>query len=510
MRRFHYTQGVEKVKNVVLERVQFFGPKLSWFLSKGYEPHVYQLAFHTMCQGSLLVRFRMLVAGRRGGKTLSAAWEVAYYSLHPEAYHWDAHGKTSDEPLHVWVLSPDHKNTGRAARRTFLKVLNQAGLHEGHDFKYNKGELTIEFENGSLIEFKTADRADNLVGARIHILWIDEAALIPNKEAYDYVSPALDDNIGIVLGTTTPRGKNWFFETFWGEDAQEDENIGTVEYRTLDNPHFPREVWEYRRRTFHPLKFKQEYMAAFDSMAGKALPGEWLHYYEIDDLPLKNESLGHWAQAGDGVLRERWENIDLDYYIGFDPAIAVSDRADRTAVVVLGVTKDISQAYIVDVIAKRISFPDQIDLIRELHLRWRPHYIGIESVAYQAALAQQAMRIEGLPPIIPVFPTGKKKEERIMAMTPLFKIGRVQIRASFKDFIDEWLMYDPEVKRPKDDTLDAAEIALGTAGVLLPGMPQVEEEMAAANMDELAARLRKDLEKSADQRGCDEHLGFEW
>jgi predicted phage terminase large subunit-like protein len=210
------------------------------------------------------------------------------------------------------------------------------------------------------------------------------------------------------------------------------------------------------------------------------------------------------------VLRERWENIDLDYYIGFDPAIAVSDRADRTAVVVLGVTKDISQAYIVDVIAKRISFPDQIDLIRELHLRWRPHYIGIESVAYQAALAQQAMRIEGLPPIIPVFPTGKKKEERIMAMTPLFKIGRVQIRASFKDFIDEWLMYDPEVKRPKDDTLDAAEIALGTAGVLLPGMPQVEEEMAAANMDELAARLRKDLEKSADQRGCDEHLGFEW
>jgi predicted phage terminase large subunit-like protein len=513
MRRFHYSQGIRTIAESVKARVPHFGPKLAFFLSKGYGPHPFQLAFHTLCdaEGKLL-RFRCLVAGRRGGKTLSAAEEVAYYCIHPEQFHWDAHRVQSDEPLHVWVLSPDHRNTGRAARRTLLKdVLGKWGLEEGKDFKFNKGELVIEFSNGSLIEFKSAEMSDNLVGAGIDILWIDEAAIIPSRDAYDYASPALDDKIGIVIATTTPRGKNWFYEEFWSDAAKMEQAIGTVEYRTIDNPYFPRDVYLYRRRTFHPLRFKQEYMAAFDATAGKALPGDWLHYYDWDSLPLKDPEKGPLRKALDDTLLPYLENWDLDFYIGIDPAISQAIGADRFAYVVIGVAKDKSAVYIIEAVGLKLPFPDQLELIRTLHMKYRPQFFGIESVAFQAALSQAAARLDGLPPVIPVFTKGKKTE-RIMAMSPLFKIGRILIRNEHKDFIEEWLDYDPDRSRPKDDILDATEIALGTAGIILPGLPSDEEKPYNASADDLASRIRRDIENSDRHNDgpVDEHLGFEW
>ena len=85
---------------------------------------------------------------------------------------------------------------------------------------------------------------------------------------------------------------------------------------------------------------------------------------------------------------------------------------------------------------------------------------------------QQANRLEGFPGVVPVFSKGKK-EDRILAMAPLFKIGKVRISRKQGEFIDQWVSFDPEAKNQKDDLLDAVEIALGVANVLLPGMPDI-------------------------------------
>ena len=71
-----------------------------------------------------------------------------------------------------------------------------------------------------------------------------------------------------------------------------------------------------------------------------------------------------------------------------------------------------------------------------------------------------------MPPIVPIFAKGKKYE-RIMAMSPLFKIGKIRIKKDHKDFIDEWINYDASISNPRDDCLDSVEIALRTAGALL-------------------------------------------
>lgn len=514
MRRFHYSMGTARVKNEVLHRAPHFGRKLAWFLAHGYEPHTYQLAFHTLCDDATMkvLVHRFLVAGRRGGKTLSAAWDVVFYALNPEDFHWDVHKKKDDRPLHIWVLVPNFSSAGRAAKRAILKdVLKKAGFERDRDYRYNQGENWIEFPNGSILEFKTAEQADSLVGAGIDILWIDEAAVIPTNVAYEYATPALDDHLGIVIGTTTPRGKNWFYDLGWSPEAYDDETIGTVEYTSIHNPFFSKDRWLYRKRRYHPLKFKQEYMAAFDSMAGKDLHGDWLITYELDELPLKNPSLG--AQRPDGSLKI--ENLDLDVFIGVDPAISLADDADSFAYAVLGLAKDKTQAFLLDTWKGRIDFPDQLKLVSELHLKWRPIFIGIEAVAYQAALSQMAKRISTMPNIIPQLAPGKKND-RILSMSPSFKIGQVRIRGEHKDFIDQWLDFDSSRRNQKDDMLDAAEIALRTAGFILPGFPDESDTEKAKTIEELAwanqPRSYNPLDEDWDNsgfggRGYDEHMG---
>lgn len=466
------------------EFLERFPQKMYWFLSKGYRPHEWQAAFHIANLDGALLRFRHLVAGRRGGKTMSAAWEVVFYCLHPEVFHHDRHGKESNRALWVWVLAKDHE-VGFPARQAILEILfdSNTGIQPGKDFRYNKTEKKIEFENGTLLQFKSADDPQSLRGAGLDILWIDEAAFVPSRDAWDVVRPALSDKLGMVITTTTPHGKNWFYEEFWSYAAREDESQFRVEYTTLDNFHIAREEWEYAKTHLHPIIFKQEYMASFDAMEGIALHGDWLKYFTIGDTESKDGSI---------VLPK-----DLRKFIGVDPAIALHDKADYFTMCLIGLTKDNTQAYVLKTYKARIDFPDQLDKIREWFLEFRPELIGIESNAYQRALAQMANRMEGLPGIVPVI-SKSKKEERILGLGPLFKIGKVRIHKTHKDFIEEWVGYNPELKNPKDDLLDATEIALGVAGVMLPSVsfnPNNDEFTLPKGMTETEEASLQILEK---------------
>lgn len=524
--RYKSTEGLPwsgaQLDAEIARRVAPYGAKFGWFLQHGYEPHVWQILFHTMRREGLpnpvllhpmahpadrvlaeqamkyvdkLVRYRHLVAGRRGGKTLSAAWETLFYATHPEQFHWDAHGRKADDPLWIWELSDTYK-LGRPALLTFLKVTRAAGLVPGRDFNFNKTEKVFEFPDGTLLEFKSADDPESLRGAGLDILWMDEAAFIARKDAYVVVYPALSDKQGLVISTTTPKGKNWFYDMFWNAKALQDPNVGSVEYRSVDNPYFLEEEWKEAQVNYHPLMFKQEFMAMFDAMAGVELSGEWLHYYTMKDVPRLPGS----------------KRPDLKVYMAVDPAVSLSDANDRFAVAVVGVARDNSQVYILETFAGRIPFPEQVEKIQEMSAAWRPEIIGIEAQAYQRALIQQLERSVISLPILPIL-NATKKMERIMGMAPVFKIGKVKVHERQSDFIDEWLNYDSTLKNPKDDVLDAVEMALRTAGVLIGPRNDKDTPLwltgdrPTSSIHEMA---KKDLHGLLDPGGWDEHMGGDW
>ena len=489
MPNYTFKDGVTVDANALKDIMLTFPEKFGWFLSQGYAPHYYQCLFHANSNKDNLTRFRHLVAGRRGGKTLSAAWEVLFYCLYPEQFHKDAYGKDNTNPLWVWATSKDYKVL-RPALLTLRKVITEAGLEIGKDVKENRGAMTFEFANGSLVEFKSSDDPQSLRGAGLDILWMDEAAFIRSEEPWQVMRPALSDKQGLLITTTTPDGKNWFYEEFWNKDAMKDPNQGRVEYRSIDNPYFPKREWEYTKQRYHPLLFAQEYMAAFDSMAGRDLSGEWLKYYTEEELP----------RNSDGTLQK------LRKYMGVDPAVSMSGRGDRFVISVVGVS-DNNQVFLLDQYAAKIPFVEQLERIQEYYLRYNPDIIGIESNAYQAALVQQAERLPSMPPIVPIFAKGKKYE-RIMAMSPLFRIGKVRVKAEHKDFIDEWINYDASISNPKDDCLDSVEIALRTAGALL-GESFFDEKPSSSSLPDWVINDRPQ-EITSEDRFVDEMMGSMW
>lgn len=502
MANWHYTDKELVNESALSSMVARYVYKFAFFYKCGYYPHYWQTLFHSATNEDTdnLCRFRHLVAGRRGGKTLSAAWEVLFYILNPQVFHLDAHGEKSDRPLRVQILTKDYP-TGMAALITFREVLRQAadaGLISHQDYKENRGNRWFEFNNGAFVELKTADNPESLRGAGLDILWIDEAAFIPNSRAWEVIRPSMADKQGMLITTTTPDGKNWFYDEFWTGGAFEDLKQAHVEYRSIDNPYFPAEEWQYLKRTYHPQHFKQEFMAAFDSAAGKELSGDWLQYYSMDEVLM------------DSTKPFTPSNIDLKVYIGVDPAISLADTADRFVITVLGVTKDRHQVYLLEQYAGRIPFPEQVDKINQMFQKWSPQFIGIEKTAYQAALAQQVNRLAGFPPVVPHWTKGKKAE-RILSMSPLFRIGKVKILREHVDFIDEWLDYDSTKSNPKDDCLDSMDIALRTAGVLLPGMVQAGGSRFDENDHSIeASRYRDNPSTQPNLKGVDEHMGAEW
>lgn len=482
--------------------------KWHWFLQHGYTPHIWQALFHGAEVDGNLSPFRHLVAGRRGGKTLSAAWEVLYYATHPEEFHRDAHGAESQRPLWIWALAKDYK-LGRPSLLTFIEVIRQAKLVKGLDYEYNKTEKVFEFfrdgELLSLVEFKSADDPQSLRGPGLDILWIDESAFIPSAEAWRVVYPGLTDREGLLITTTTPNGKNWFNEEFWSDAALADRMQFRVEYTSIDNPYFPRRQWDYALKHYHPVMFRQEFMASFDALAGVALQGDWLKFFVDGNPDIQTDDIGLPKYKDEnGLVRN-----NLRLFIGIDPAISLSDTADSFAMALIGLAKTGDQAFLLDYFVGKIPFPDQLDKIRAWHLQYRPEIIAIESVAYQRALAQAAMRLEGLPPIVPIISQTKQKNERLLQLGPVFKVGKVRIRKTAREFIDQWVSFDPDKKNNKDDLLDAVEIALGAAGVLFPMDPfadQLRDSEPQTLEDE--ARLQI-LQRQQNNRAYDPELGSE-
>lgn len=435
--------------------IQRFPKKIGWFMEKGYQPHFYQLWFHCATdEDDRLSRWRSLVAGRRGGKTLSAAWEMAFYTIHPKEWWKDAHGIDSEEDAWWWALSADHK-VGLPSLLMFRSVLKSAGYLANKDYKENRQEKFFEFSNAR-VDYRSGDNPSSLVGAGLHGIWVDEAAKLQTDEAWTIVRPCLSDKMGCGIFTTTPEGRNWFYREFHDESTYADPDITRIEYRSIDNPYFRQEEWAKLQETYHPLAFQREFMASFSAFAGRDLPGDWLEpFYTWDDLP-----------RVDGKIGNSPDCFDLDYYIGVDPAISVADNADFFGLSVIGVPKGTAnRAYVIESINEHISFAEQLDKIREYELLYRPVYIAIEDVAYQRALVQQAARLDVAPNVIGV-PAKGTKVERIMSMSPTFRVGKAQVQATNKRFVEEWVNYDVNNKHAEDDVLDSVEIALRVAGVI--------------------------------------------
>lgn len=153
-------------------------------------------------------------------------------------------------------------------------------------------------------------------------------------------------------------------------------------------------------------------------------------------------------------------NFDLsqcDIYTAVDLAISKAEEADYTAVVTVAVTPD-NAWYVIDIDYGRYDPSEQIEAIFRAVTKWKPRRVGIEKVAYQQALMhflEKEMRKRNIFFDIVPLVAEKKKEMRIQALQPRFKVGAIYFpeRASFLSDLESQLLLFPRAKH--DDIIDA-------------------------------------------------------
>jgi len=214
-----------------------------------------------------LARFRVLIAGRRFGKTFLSVAELLRVACNKK------------EAI-CWYVAPTYKMAKRLAWKRLKKLTPKSII----DSK-NETDLTITLINGSVIALHGADKPDSLRGDGLDFVIFDEFADI-NQEAWEEViNPALTDKEGSALFIGTPKGYNWAYELF--KKAKELPNWCCWQYTTAQGGNVKESEIQRARDTMDSRKFRQEMLATFEALADRVYDQfERTHNVKpVDDLP---------------------------------------------------------------------------------------------------------------------------------------------------------------------------------------------------------------------------------
>lgn len=180
-------------------------PKIAW------GPHA----------GQLIVaedpsRHKVLAAGRRFGKSHMGGTD----KLLPEVFFTKpiANQLKMDGKKRVfWIVGPNYSDSEKEFRViwNWLQRLEVPMDKPGSYNSSESGDMRISlFENAMEIVAKSAQTPERLVGEGLSGVILSEAAKLKSSIWYKYIRPTLADFNGWSFHSSTPEGKNWFYDVW--------------------------------------------------------------------------------------------------------------------------------------------------------------------------------------------------------------------------------------------------------------------------------------------------------
>ena len=143
------------------------------------------------------------------------------------------------------------------------------GLVDGKDI--NNSELTIKFPNGVYIRCKSAEMKENLRGMNVGMAILDEAALYPEEslqEITNRLRPKVGqpETAGRLIVISTPNGTGPLYDLFkMALENPEKYIVRHLNYEEMRSGN--KDFIEEQKRILSPLKFNQDYMCQWESVA---------------------------------------------------------------------------------------------------------------------------------------------------------------------------------------------------------------------------------------------------
>jgi phage terminase large subunit-like protein len=211
-----------------------------------------------------------------------------------------------------------------------------------------------------------------------------------------------------------------------------------------------------RGRSPWPKKYPAKWFAERRKRAGLII---FNAQYQCDTEAMKGEifQYDYCQQLSDDV----WPDPKtLRIFMGVDLAISEDEKADKFAIVIIGVTKDRSGYYVLDYFEDQLRFSAQTKKILEYYRRWKPIRCGIETNQYQAAQYQTLREIDKDIRLKRIH-TDKDKITRAWKLSSLFEDKRMFFRKGSQALLIEHLVLFPNHKYK--DLFDGLDLAVTTS-----------------------------------------------
>ena len=333
------------------------------------QPHSGQLEVHNSD-----ARFKVLSAGRRWGKTRLGVNECL-----------DAASKGG----RAWWVSPSYKTSEvgwRPLRQIARKIPNA---------EVRLVDRMVTLPGGGFVAVRSADNPDSLRGEGLDFVVMDECAFMQREAWTEAIRPALSDRLGKALFISTPKGRNWFWESYQrGINGEEGWQSWT--FPTVNNPYIQASEVEAAKRDLPEIIYRQEYLAEFVDDQG----GVFRRVQEAAVLSPQEPQAGRQYVAGVDVA------ASVDYTV-----VTVMDAESKEMVYL--------DRY------NRVDYPLLIDRLESVYHRYNMTSMVVESNSIGRPVIDELVN-RGLA-IIPFTTTSATKQSIIQQLQAAFENAQIKI-----------------------------------------------------------------------------------
>jgi len=369
------------------------------------------------------VRFKIVAAGRRTGKSRLAAWLLILNALQTEKGH-------------VFYVAPTQGQARDIMWNTLLELGNPviSGSHVNN--------MQIKLINGATISLKGADRPETMRGVSLKFLVLDEYADMKPSVWETVLRPALADQKGHALFIGTPLGRNHFYDLYKYAELGDDPTYQAWHFTSYDNPLLDPEEIDVAKQSMSSYAFRQEFMASFEALGSEIFKENWVAF--------NNEE----PEIGDYYIA-----VDLAGFADVaSNATGQSKKLDSTAIAIVKASPD--GWWVGDIVYGRWDIKTTARKIFEAVARYQPVAVGIEKGALRNAVmpyltdlmksGQKFFRVEELTH------GNKKKVDRVVwGLQGRFEHGQITLAEGNwnSEFMDQLFQFPNPLVH--DDLVDA-------------------------------------------------------
>ena len=364
-------------------------------------------------------RFKVIAKGRRFGLTKGLINYVIERALNGKG-----------EKI-LWV-DTTYPNIQRYIERYAMPILRH--LPKGcMDWNKARNEIKLRTEREAIIDFRSADRPENIEGFGYNLIIINEAGIILKNENLwlESIRPMMLDYKADAIIGGTPKGKK-----YRGKEH--------LFYRLYKKESVLRQAQQPLREGDNSTSWKSYNYSSYDN--------PMLEKVEIDELASEispvlrdQEIYGLFGEnETDRIIKREWfartstrrSTSGVRILQSWDTAFKKNEENDYSVCTTWEITNN--QYLLIDIYRERVEFPELKRKVVELYEKHKPHEIIIEDKASGISLIQELQRETTLP--IKAIKVGTDKISRVHSITPIIESGNVLLYSSTNNlnaFLDE-------------------------------------------------------------------------